>query len=131
MIRHLFWRAVGDFAIAAVLLLAQCTQHCMTCQNSRKICFIMSRRTLVSSIVLQKEVRSFQSREFINTGCVYRRDLFFLHPAMTMTQWSLDDNNLIEKYDKNHLLSNNDTKLCQQKPVTGKQKVGQEPFAVK
>jgi len=28
-------------------------------------------------------------------------------------------------------LLNNDTKLCQQKPVTGKQKVGQEPFVVK
>jgi len=31
---------------------------------------------------------------------------------------SIDDNNLIEKWDKNHLLSNNDTKICQQKRVT-------------
>jgi len=30
----------------------------------------------------------------------------------------IDDNNLIEKWDKNNLLSNNGTKICQQKRVT-------------
>jgi len=31
---------------------------------------------------------------------------------------STDDNHLIEKWDKNHLLSNNGTKVCQHKRVT-------------
>jgi len=36
MYRHFFWCAFGKISIAAVALLAHCTEHCATCRNSRK-----------------------------------------------------------------------------------------------
>jgi len=50
--RHFFWWAVGNISIAAASFLAQCTEHCVTCRNSRKMCVMTSNRILISSIVL-------------------------------------------------------------------------------
>jgi len=53
MYRHSFWCAFRNISIAAVSLLAQCTEYFVRCphRHSRKICFIVSRRILNRSVV--------------------------------------------------------------------------------